>query len=234
MFDTMTAATAMPLPPTPWSGFARYAPNDPTPRVAGAPFDDTDRPAPAIGRLLARTLDEVDYGIVLLGAEGEVLHLNNRARELLAGELPLQLLGRRLRARDERDAGLLHDALRDAAGRGLRRLLAFGDDEARQLAALVPVEPGVAALLLGRTRVCEELSIQGFARAHALTGAETRVLAALGRGVAPSAIARDQGVKLSTVRTQIGALRDKTGAGSITALVRMVAALPPMLGALRR
>jgi len=49
----------------------------------------------------------------------------------------------------------------------------------------------------------------------------------------PNGIALEQGVKLSTVRTQIGAIRDKTGADSITELLRFVAALPPMVGALR-
>ena len=93
--------------------------------------------------------------------------------------------------------------------------------------------PGVAALLLGRSSVCEDLSLQCFARNHELTAAETRVLAALGRGVTPAEIAREQGVKISTVRTQISAIRQKTGTGTITALVRLVAGLPPMVGALR-
>ena len=59
------------------------------------------------------------------------------------------------------------------------------------------------------------------------------VLAALGMGVAPADIAQEQGVKLSTVRTQIGSIRAKIGVSSITDLVRRVAALPPMVGALR-
>ena len=127
----------------------------------------------------------------------------------------------------------LHDALQAVAGRGLRKLLSFGEGAGRQLAALVPVDTGVAALMLGKDRVCEELSIQAFARTFSLTAAETRVLVALGGGARPTEIARDQGVKLSTVRTQIGAIREKTGAEGITALVRLVAALPPMVGALR-
>ena len=235
MFDMMSPATvhARPALPVRATGLPTAA-NEAALCMASMPASDETRPAPAIGRLLARALDEVDYGIVLVDGDAEVLHLNHRARELLSGELPLQLLGPRLRVRDARDACVLHDALRDATRRGLRRLLALSDDDTRQLAALVPVEPGVAALLLGRTRVCEDLSIQCFARTHALTAAETRVLAALGRGATPNQIAREQGVKLSTVRTQIGAIRDKTGAASITGLVRLVAALPPMLSVLRR
>jgi len=190
-------------------------------------------PASPLGHLLARALDELDYGIALLGADGELLHLNHRARELLGAALALHWTGTRLAARDPQDAAALQEALHAAARRGLRRLLTLGRGDARQVAALVPVEAGVAALLLGKSRVCEDLSIQCFARNHALTAAETRVLAALGSGARPTQIAREQGVKLSTVRTQIGAIRDKTGADSIATLVRQVAALPPMVGALR-
>jgi DNA-binding CsgD family transcriptional regulator len=186
-----------------------------------------------MGRLLACALDELDYGILLLDTQAEVLHLNHRARRILEGQHALHLQGGQLRTRDPREATSLHEALQAVAGRSLRKLLSFGEGAGRQLAALVPVEDGVAALMLGKDRVCEDLSIQAFARTYALTTAETRVLVALGTGARPTDIARDQGVKLSTVRTQIGAIREKTGAEGITALVRLVAALPPMVGALR-
>jgi DNA-binding CsgD family transcriptional regulator len=189
--------------------------------------------APSMGRLLARTLDELDYGILLLDAAGTVLHSNQRARRRLEQTQVLQLLGPQLRACDPRDVAPLYDALHAAATRGLRKLLRLGDQVTRLVAALVPVEPGVAALMLARDHVCEDLSVECFARNFGLTAAETRVLSALAAGCRPAAIAREQGVKLSTVRTQIGAIREKTGAESITALVRMVAALPPMVGVLR-
>jgi DNA-binding CsgD family transcriptional regulator len=195
----------------------------------------TERSAPGaevltIGSLLAHALDEVDYGIVLIGADGRVLHLNRRARQLLQADTSLRLQAGRLTARQARDQECLQTALKNATQRGLRAMLALGDDEHRQLAALVPVQDGAAALLLGRTNVCEELSLQCFARTHALTSAETRVLAALGRGEAPAQIARDQGVALCTVRTQIGSIRGKTGTGSITALMRLIGSLPPVMG----
>jgi hypothetical protein len=40
-------------------------------------------------------------------------------------------------------------------------------------------------------------------------------------------------VGLSTIRTQIGSIRLKTGASSIRALVRQVALLPPLVSALQ-
>ena len=52
-------------------------------------------------------------------------------------------------------------------------------------------------------------------------------------GAPPGEIASGLGVAVSTVRTQIGNLRLKTGAGSIRALVRQVAVLPPLVSVLR-
>jgi DNA-binding CsgD family transcriptional regulator len=75
--------------------------------------------------------------------------------------------------------------------------------------------------------------VHGFVRSVNLTPAETRVLELLCSGVRPTAIARQQNVAVSTVRTQIGSIRAKTGAASISELVRQVAVLPPLVGALR-
>lgn len=194
-------------------------------------IDHGDIASHALTRVLARALDEVDYGIVLARADATIVHANHHARRALEGEHPLQLLGQRLRTRETQDLGRLYDALLAAAERQRRCLLTLG--RGTQPLAVVPVDAGVAAVLLGKAKVCEDLSIECFARSHDLTPAETRVLMALGAGVAPVEIAQHQGVKLSTVRTQIGAIRDKTGAASINALVHRVASLPPMVGALR-
>ena len=85
----------------------------------------------------------------------------------------------------------------------------------------------------GSAQLGEQLSVHGFARSVNLTPAATRVLELLCSGVRPTAIARQQNVAVSTVRTQIGSIRAKTGAGNISELVRQVAVLPPLVGALR-
>lgn len=187
----------------------------------------------ALGPLLAAALDEVDVGVALVDADARPLHLNHRAQATIACGTVLTLREGRIAAQVREDAPVLYRALGDAAERNFRRLIHIGRGEARCSVAVVPVQPGVAALMLGRSHLCESLSLQGFARAHGLSDAELRVLAALGRGQAPAEIARAYGVALSTVRTQIGAIRSKTGAASIRALLRMVAALPPLVGALR-
>ncbi len=210
-------------------------------RAAPAAQAPTARgPAPdRARRWLAATLDEIDYGMLLLIDEVHVLHVNHAARGELDATHPLQLLDRELRARQVPDVLPLANALHGAARRGLRKLLTLGGAAQRVSVSVVPLslpqdaDAPVTLLILGKRRVCEALSVQGFALGHGLTAAETRVLAALCNGTPPTAIAAEVGVAISTVRTQIGNIRLKTGAPSIRALVQQVAVLPPLMGALR-
>ena len=121
----------------------------------------------------------------------------------------------------------------------MRRLLTVGEETHRTSVSVVPLEsaddgPRAVLIVLGKREMCESLSVQGFARIHRLTGAEVRVLKELCNGVPPAQIAALLGVAISTVRSQIGSMRAKTGAESIRALVRQVAVLPPVKGVLRR
>ena len=58
------------------------------------------------------------------------------------------------------------------------------------------------------------------------------MLASLLVGTSVAAMARGRGVAVSTVRTQVAALRAKFGVRRIDDITRLVAELPPMLGAL--
>jgi DNA-binding CsgD family transcriptional regulator len=223
-------------------GFAPYS--GPERRTRGSTRQGELRP------WLAGMLDEIDYGMLLLGADAQVLHINHAAQHELDAEHPLQLLGRSLRAHLPQDVAPLYDALAGAQ-RGLRRLLTLGQGAHRISVSVVPLATPTRAdlqsanlhnaiahsagtlLVLGKREVCAQLSVRGYARCQALTPTETRVLELLCNGVSPSRIAQQQGVEVCTVRTQIGSIRAKTGAASIRELVRQVALLPPLVGALR-
>ena len=195
-----------------------------------------------LGQCLTRMLDEIDYGMLLVSADAQVVYLNHAARLELDGDHPLQMLGCSLRAHRPQDVAPLYDALASAQ-RGLRKLLTLGAGAQRVSVSVVPLpadtnqrHDGVrptTLLVLGKRQVCEQLSVQGFARSMHLTPAETRVLEQLCSGVRPTRIAQAQNVAVSTVRTQIGSIRNKTGAASISDLVRQVAVLPPLVGVLR-
>ena len=195
-----------------------------------------------LGPCLTRMLDEIDYGMLLVSSDAQVLYLNHAARAELDAEHPLQLLGHSLCAQRAQDVAPLYDALA-CAQRGLRKLVTLGAGEHRVSVSVVPLPGGsgqrgealrpTTLLVLGKRQVCEQLSVQGYARSMRLTPAETRVLEMLCSGVRPRLIADQQQVAVSTVRTQIGSIRAKTGAASISDLVRQVAVLPPMLNVLR-
>ncbi|HOM12856.1 MAG TPA: helix-turn-helix transcriptional regulator [Rubrivivax sp.] len=229
MLDTPARATspASPPPPPPWNAAAA-----------------ANRPAATGASTLARwyelMLDEIDYGVLLLDGGGQLLHLNHVARCELDGEHPLWLLGRQLCTREAADRERLHDALAAATQRGLRRLLLLGQGAHRVTVAVVPLAaPGQAGevatqLSLGKRHMCGELGVHWYARSHGLTSTEARVLESLSEGLQPNEIASRHGVELSTIRSQIASIRLKTHCDSIGALVRRVAVLPPLVGALRR
>jgi len=189
---------------------------------------------------LTRMLDEIDYGMLMVNAEAHVMYANHAARHELDGQHPLRMLGQTLVSHRGEDVAPLCEALASAQ-RGLRKLLTLGSGEQRVSISVVPL-PGdinergggrATLLVLGKRQMCAPLSVQGFARSMQLTPAETRVLDMLCNGVRPTEVATRQGVALSTVRTQIGSIRSKTGAASIRELVRQVGLLPPLVGALR-
>ncbi len=192
----------------------------------------------ATARRLAQVLDLVDYGVLLMQDGERVAAVNKAAQQALGEGHPLLLDQGRLGTRQARDELPLHEAIQGARERGLRRMVRLGARQAvggMAAVAVLPLAPlghelqhGVV-LLLSRRRVCETLTVDAYARAHALTPAESQVLRGLCEELTPLQIAERQGVGLATVRTQIGSIRSKTGAGSIRALVQQVALLPPLV-----
>ena len=233
MFDLSPEVARRSEPTTPSGTNSAVSPQ----RYAGP---DRRYGASSMPHWLAATFDEIDYGVLLLSDATHVVHVNHAARAELDRQHPLQLFGCELRARHSQDVAPLHEALRAAGLRGLRKLLTLGEGSQRVSVSVVPLVASagdegetMTLVMMGKRRVCEELSVQGFARSHGLTTAETRVLVALCEGTPPGAAAAHLGVAISTVRTQIGNIRMKTGAESIRALVRQVAVLPPVMGVLR-
>jgi DNA-binding CsgD family transcriptional regulator len=191
--------------------------------------------APAAAAWLGRMLDESDYGMLLLDAQGRLLHANHAARNACAGSHPLQLVADRLQTRRREDAALLDEALQGAR-RGRRTLLALGEAGQPVHVSVIPLQAEgsrATLLMMSRRQICEPLSLQGFARCHALTPAEARLLEGLCAGQEPRALAQQHGVSLSTVRTQICSIRSKTGARNTRELLRQLSTLPPMISSLR-
>jgi len=204
-------------------------------------------PGAGLAKLLASVLDEVDYGLVLIAADGHVVHANHAARVELAGAKSLQLVGRRLSGRSASDQRALDEALASARDEGKRRMLAFAPADAMSEGkscdlSIVPLpaplssnHSGHAVLIsLPRSRIAETLSVDAYARELGLSRREQQVLAGLCEGLRVKEIAANLEIGHETVRSHVKRLKAKTGCAGIVDIVNQVSRLPPMVGALRQ
>jgi len=195
--------------------------------------------APLSGLGLRAALDALDTGVMVSDARGHLLMANEAARGELAD-------GRVLRLTTEGaldvSAGVgllaLRRAVHGAALEHSHQLVPLRHAERSLMVAVQPLRaPDLlqpcALLLLGRRGLAPELAVQQLGRLYELTSAEQGVLISLLAGARIGAMAQARGVAVSTVRTQVAALRAKFGVRRVDDITRLVAELPPMLGALR-
>lgn len=122
-------------------------------------------------------------------------------------------------------------ALHDVCILRRTRLLELPGQGAPIWISLSPVKMGgrpCALVAFGRPAVCDWPALEHFARRHSLTSTETQVMHRLAQGMKAADIARLHGVAVSTVMTQMAAIRTKTAAGSVRRLVQILSQLPPM------
>jgi DNA-binding CsgD family transcriptional regulator len=187
----------------------------------------------SLTRWLMLMLDEMDHGLLLVNAAGALRHANQLALQELGRGTNLQLVNGRVQAHHSEEQTSLTQALIDSA-RGRRCLLNLGHNGDALPVAVVPMPAAqqdgesLALLMLGKRHSCEALTVDFFARTKGLTGAEANVLQALCSGLRPKEVARQFGVAVSTVRSQISSIRTKTHTASIQDLVNRVAVLPPI------
>lgn len=188
--------------------------------------------------LLLRVLDEVDYGLLVIDGTGRIRHANHLARHEMAGGRAIMTHGNVLLGRTTEFTAQIQQAIEQAL-RGQRRLVSLnlgGRDFSMAFVPLShPLETDAPCVLvsLSRQSACENLAVRMYARSQNLSPSEESVLLGLCRGLSIPDIARQHGVAQSTVRSQIKALREKTGCGSIRELLQRVNSLPAVVPALR-
>jgi DNA-binding CsgD family transcriptional regulator len=201
-------------------------------------------PAASLAQLLACVLDEVDYGLLMLSADGLVVHANHAARKELESSTSLRLVGQRLVGRTATEQRQLERALAAARDDGLRTMLTIatqGSGQDRVGLSVVPLpvaltktHAGHAVLIsFERSRIAEALSVDAHAREHGLTMREQQVLAALCDGLRAKEIATRLEIGEATVRTHVSNIKAKTGCASIVDIVKQVSRLPPMVAVVR-
>ncbi len=172
-------------------------------------------------------LDALDFGVYVVTQQAVLVWSNRAARQALVDGRPFRLAGTRLTPAEADDAAGWNRFLRDAAGghpahwQGLldRGFWIMRLPEAGTSGPLI-------AILVSRDCVCSEVVLDQVVQAHGLSPAERRVLAMLGQGATPAAIAERFGISESTVRSQIRGLLEKSGAASIRSLLISLACWP--------
>ena len=120
------------------------------------------------------------------------------------------------------------------AREGKRALVQLAHGEEQVSLVVLPLSPRLGcpdALLIvfGLRNAWRSLTLEFFAQACRLTTMEARVMRALSDGLTPGQIACRHGVAISTVRTHLASVRNKTGSRSLIELVRALNALPPIM-----
>ena len=187
---------------------------------------------------LLRVLDEVDYGVLIIDAQGTILHANHLARHELASGRMLVSYGNSLLGSSAEFTSQMQNAM-DAAFRGQRRLVLLNKGDRELSLAFTPLNHPLEAdtptvlVMLSRQSACDNLAVRMFARTIGLSPSEEAVLMGLCRGLEIPEIAAEHGVAPSTIRSQIKTLREKAGSPSIRRLLQRINSLPPVVPALR-
>jgi DNA-binding CsgD family transcriptional regulator len=191
--------------------------------------------APA-DQLLREALDRLDQGLMVLVQQCRLAYANRAARDVLARSQVLRLRSDVVDAVDPFDARSFAVAVGAATTRGMQQLLVLNAAPGPTTTPTLAVMPCTsvwsggergALVVMGRPAL-SELTLQWFAQSRGLTPAEGIVLKKLCAGHEPSAIASELRVAVSTVRSQLAAIRQKTGAPCLRALVQQVFSLPPV------
>jgi DNA-binding CsgD family transcriptional regulator/PAS domain-containing protein len=187
---------------------------------------------------LADVLDSLSAGLFLIEANGLVVHANAAGQGILDADDFLRSLGGRLVARDPEINRTLQDVFADmgdlaVGSKGIALLLTTQQGECH-VAHLLPLAGGarrragaprtaVAAVFVCRAALEIPSSADVIRRAYQLTAAELRVLLAIVNIGGIPEVATALGVSDSTIKTHVGHLFEKTGAGRQADLVKVVA-----------
>jgi len=187
----------------------------------------------SIPDLLALLVDELAYAVLIVSAQGQILHANRAAsRELELGGLLTDKLGE-LELLSPSDGKAFQVALGEALI-GNRSLIKLSAHSRSAAMAVIPLKPKTGALcerialFLSRSDVCESGLLGCFSHNYGLTPTEQHVLLFLCRCLSTPEIALQMNVAVSTVRTHVRSLCAKTNSCGVRELIRRMAILPPI------
>ena len=188
----------------------------------------------------ADTLDGLSVGMCLVDAGGRIVHANAAGYAIISVGDILRSVGGRLVARDAQIDKTLREIFA-AAGQGDAALGAMGiavpligKDDERYVGHVLPLTSGArrragrtytaaAALFVRKTALVVPSAFEVIGKTFKLTPTELRVLLAIVEVGGVPEVAAALGVAVTTVKTHLGRLFEKTGAARQADLVKLVA-----------
>jgi DNA-binding CsgD family transcriptional regulator len=186
---------------------------------------------------LAEVLDALSTAICLFDADGRVVHANASCRQMLADGDLLAIVGDRIVARNTQADKIFRGLFDVVAGGGTssvdrRRIeLMMSADGQHYLAYAFSLtrqrslqrDAAAAVMFLQKASMVPQLATDAIAAAFRLTPSEMRVLMAIVELGGVPDIAAKLGIAETTVKTHLGRLFEKTGAGRQADLVKIAA-----------
>jgi DNA-binding CsgD family transcriptional regulator/PAS domain-containing protein len=181
--------------------------------------------------MMQSAVETISPALVLLDAQGKVVFTNGRAQALLTANDSLRVVAGRLVVAGKQQARL--DALltvspKDETILGIPR----PSGQPNIWLIRVPMPQGenappdarrpTIALMIHDSAAIATIDLKGFAKVHGLSPAEARMTNLLLEHTSLPPVSQALGVSINTVRTQLRAVLEKTGAKRQAELVRML------------
>jgi DNA-binding CsgD family transcriptional regulator len=191
----------------------------------------------ALGDAAVAALDQSTHGLFILGGAGRLRHVNRAGERLVArrrglGLVDGRLVGATARVSKTLEALILTAGSADPAIRGGGAMALPSADGGPPLSVTVaPLQAGRwpmfssgPSVLVCVTDLASDIDVPEtrMRDLFALTAAEARVARLLLRGAKPREVAAMTGVGLTTVRSQLSSVFDKTGAADQAELLRLM------------
>jgi DNA-binding CsgD family transcriptional regulator/PAS domain-containing protein len=192
--------------------------------------------------MMQSVVETISPALVLLDSQGNVVFTNGRAQALLTVNDRLRVVAGRLvveRRQKARLDALLKGSTKEETMLGI--LHSSGKPDIWLIRVPMPQgenappdarRPAIA-LLIHDSKAYNTIDLRGFARVHGLSPAEARMMNLLLQHTSLPPVAQELGVSIHTVRSQLRAILEKTGARRQAELVRILMSWPRRMDGIR-
>jgi DNA-binding CsgD family transcriptional regulator/PAS domain-containing protein len=194
---------------------------------------------------LSATLNNFQTGVIVVAADGRVLHANDAARRMFDNGGPVRSINGRLTAYEPEASDELARALalacnnEAAIGASGIGIALNGPSGELAVAHVLPLARGdlrtrlmptaTAAVFVSKSDNPLPTDMSAIGRAFALTPAETHLLEHLAQGATLADVSRVLGISITTAKTHLSHIFSKTGVTRQTDLIALVNRLMPQI-----